>query len=86
MEEAAHRELREETNLEIEELYQIGAYGKPGRDPRGHMVSIAYLGYSEDKTTIKAMDDAKEIKWFKLSKLPELAFDHLEIIENTIIE
>lgn len=86
LEEAAHRELREETNLEIEELYQIGAYGKPGRDPRGHMVSIAYLGYSEDKTTIKAMDDAKEIKWFKLSKLPELAFDHLEIIENTIIE
>lgn len=86
LEAAAHRELKEETNLEVEELYQIGAFGTPGRDPRGHMISIAYLGYSNDTENIKAMDDAKELKWFNINNLPKLAFDHREIIEMAITE
>jgi 8-oxo-dGTP diphosphatase len=81
LEEAAHRELKEETNLEVEDLYQLGAFGAPGRDPRGHMISIAYLGYSSDVENAKAMDDAKELKWFKINALPKLAFDHKEIID-----
>lgn len=81
LEEAAHRELKEETNLEVEDLYQLGAFGAPGRDPRGHMISIAYLGYSSDVENVKAMDDAKELKWFKINDLPKLAFDHKEIID-----
>lgn len=81
LEEAAHRELKEETNLEVEDLYQLGAFGAPGRDPRGHMISIAYLGYSSDVENAKAMDDAKELKWFKINDLPKLAFDHKEIID-----
>ncbi|CCG53345.1 MutT/nudix family protein [Flavobacterium indicum GPTSA100-9 = DSM 17447] len=86
LEAAAHRELKEETNLEVEELYQIGAFGTPGRDPRGHMISIAYLGYSNDTENTKAMDDAKELKWFNINNLPKLAFDHREIIEMAITE
>lgn len=86
LEAAAHRELKEETNLEVEELYQIGAFGTPGRDPRGHMISIAYLGYSNDTENAKAMDDAKELKWFNINNLPKLAFDHREIIEMAITE
>ncbi len=81
LEEAAHRELKEETNLEVEDLYQLGAFGAPGRDPRGYMISIAYLGYSSDVENAKAMDDAKELKWFKINDLPKLAFDHKEIID-----
>lgn len=81
LEEAAHRELKEETNLEVEDLYQLGAFGAPGRDPRGHMISIAYLGYSSDVENAKAMDDTKELKWFKINDLPKLAFDHKEIID-----
>ena len=81
LEEAAHRELKEETNLEVEDLYQLGAFGAPGRDPRGHMISIAYLGYSSDVENAKVMDDAKELKWFKINDLPKLAFDHKEIID-----
>lgn len=81
LEEAAHRELKEETNLEVEDLYQLGAFGAPGRDPRGRMISIAYLGYSSDVENAKAMDDAKELKWFKINDLPKLAFDHKEIID-----
>lgn len=86
LEDAAHRELKEETNLEVEELYQIGAFGTPGRDPRGHMVSVAYLGYTNDIDDAKAMDDAKDLKWFKINNLPKLAFDHKEIIELAITE
>lgn len=81
LEEAAHRELKEETNLEVEDLYQLGAFGAPGRDPRGRMISIAYLGYSSDVENAKAMDDVKELKWFKINDLPKLAFDHKEIID-----
>ena len=81
LEEAAHRELKEETNLEVEDLYQLGAFGAPGRDPRGRMISIAYLGYSSDVENAKAMDDAKELKWFKINDLPKLASDHKEIID-----
>ena len=81
LEEAAHRELKEETNLEVEDLYQLGAFGAPGRDPRGYMISIAYLGYSSDVENAKAMDDVKELKWFKINDLPKLAFDHKEIID-----
>lgn len=86
LEAAAHRELKEETNLEVDELYQIGAFGTPGRDPRGHMISIAYLGYINETENAKAMDDAKELKWFNINNLPKLAFDHKEIIEMAVTE
>ena len=45
------------------------------------MISIAYLGYSSDVENAKRMDDAKELKWFKINDLPKLAFDHKEIID-----
>lgn len=84
LEQAARRELFEETNIETGVMTQIGAFGKPYRDPRGHMISVAYKTDLKTNQIIKAKDDAKEFKWFKINNLPELAFDHLEII-NTVI-
>ncbi|NHM01991.1 NUDIX domain-containing protein [Flavobacterium difficile] len=84
LEQAARRELFEETNIETDKMIQIGAFGKPYRDPRGHMISIAYQTYYIKNQTIQAKDDAKEVKWFSLNNLPELAFDHLEIINSII--
>lgn len=81
---AAKRELEEETQVKITELIQIGAYGKPFRDPRSHVVSIAYFGMANESTVAKASDDAKEVKWFTINNLPELAFDHIDIINDTI--
>jgi 8-oxo-dGTP diphosphatase len=82
---AAVRELFEETQIKVENLMQIGTFGKPFRDPRGHMVSVAYFGLVAEDTIAIASDDAKEAKWFSIRDLPKLAFDHLDII-NTVLK
>ena len=79
---AAKRELEEETQIKIDSLQQIGAFGKPFRDPRGHMISVAYFGEVSENTIAIASDDAKEVAWFPINELPNLAFDHQEIIEK----
>lgn len=84
LEVAAKRELEEETQIKINSLQQIGAFGAPFRDPRNHTVSVAYFGEVAENTIAIASDDAKEAQWFSLKKLPALAFDHQEIIEKTI--
>jgi 8-oxo-dGTP diphosphatase len=82
LEAAARRELKEETGLELDSMEQVQAFGKPGRDPRGHTVSIAFLSRIYSEKELKAADDAKDAQWFDLDKLLEmdLAFDHDEII------
>jgi len=77
---AAIRELLEETTIKIDHLEQIGAFGKPFRDPRHHTVSVAYFGIVPENTTAIAADDAKEATWFPIKELPKLAFDHQEIV------
>lgn len=84
LEDAAKRELLEETSIKIDKLEQIGAFGKPFRDPRHHTISIAYYGTVSDDTIAIAGDDAKEAYWFSINDLPELAFDHEEIIDKAI--
>ena len=80
LKDAAARELEEETGLKVRELEQIGAFGKPHRDPRHHTVSIAYIGFAPDSTLAVGADDAAEAKWFSVKSLPKLAFDHADIV------
>lgn len=82
LEDAAKRELFEETSIQIHSLQQLKAYGTPGRDPRGHTVSVAFIGKTDETTVARAQDDAKSVKWFPLSDLPPLAFDHREIVSD----
>ncbi|THF52958.1 NUDIX hydrolase [Flavobacterium supellecticarium] len=77
---AAIRELFEETTIKTDHLEQIGAFGKPFRDPRSHTVSVAYFGMVPENTVAIAADDAKEAAWFPIKELPKLAFDHQEIV------
>ncbi|MBW3518696.1 NUDIX hydrolase [Flavobacterium sp. NKUCC04_CG] len=84
LEVAAARELEEETSIKATELLQIGAFGKPFRDPRSHIVSIAYFTLLKEKVPAKAQDDAKEVGWFSINNLPLLAFDHAEIISTAL--
>lgn len=80
---SAYRELKEETSISDIELDQFRAYGKPGRDPRGRTISIVYFGIlKNDQQDIAAGDDAKNLQWFNINKLPELAFDHSQIISD----
>lgn len=86
LEDAAKRELEEETQIKMEQLEQLKAFGKPFRDPRSHVVSIAFTGFVSKDTQATASDDAKEVKWFSVNDLPKLAFDHDEIINFALLK
>ena len=82
---AAKRELHEETGLEIALLEQLYTTGDPGRDPRGWTISIAFLARVDAGTLQpRAGDDAAAVKWFRLNKLPKLAFDHAMLVQRAI--
>jgi 8-oxo-dGTP diphosphatase len=82
---AATRELYEETGAKGIYLDQFHAFGDPGRDPRGHSVSIAFMALVDwRKIELTASDDAAEARWFPLEQLPKLAFDHNAIIEYAL--
>lgn len=82
--ECAIRELQEETGIELEvtALHQIGAYSKVDRDPRGRTITVAYLAIIDEPVAALGQDDAAEAKWWPLNHLPELAFDHDEIMAD----
>lgn len=80
LEDAAARELKEECGIEGVELWQFRAFGAPGRDPRGHTISIGFLGIGPDALEANAGDDAREVRWHPVDALPDLAFDHDEIV------
>lgn len=82
---AALRELKEETGLEGIDIKQFHTFGEPGRDPRGHTVSVAYTGIvPTDHQRISAADDAADARWFPLNKLPHLAFDHNKMVSLAV--
>lgn len=82
VEEAAIREAREETGLDIELLGLVGVYSDPGRDPRGHVVSAAFL--AQGKGRLQSGSDARSAEVFPPEELPELAFDHDQIIKDAL--
>ena len=85
LEQAAARELAEETGLTDVELKQFKAYSEPGRDPRGHTISVVFIGQVVHNAKAIAGDDAKKVNWFNINKLPLLAFDHDEIVGEAFI-
>lgn len=81
LEEAAGRELFEETSVADVYLEQLYTFGDRGRDPRGRIMSVAYLALlRQEEFAIKASSDASGVAWWKVNDLPDLAFDHLRII------
>jgi ADP-ribose pyrophosphatase YjhB (NUDIX family) len=81
LEQAAVREAREETSLDIELVSQLGAYSDPKRDPRHHTVTVVFIARATGEPF--AADDAVEIGIFHQKNLPKpLAFDHEKIIED----
>ena len=83
-EECAIRELEEETDLKVNEIHQIGAYSKVDRDPRGRTVTVAYLAVIDNPMPVVGLDDAAKAEWWPLSALPQLAFDHDEIMKDAV--
>ena len=83
-EQCAIRELEEETGLKVSTVYQIGTYSKVNRDPRGRTITVAYIAIIDSPLEVQGRDDAAKAEWFHISDLPELAFDHEEIMSDAI--
>ena len=84
VEDAAVREAKEETGLDIELTKLVGVYSDPERDPRGHTVTVAFLSKIIGGT-LKSDSDAKDAKFIDIDELKnmELAFDHYEILKDS---
>jgi 8-oxo-dGTP diphosphatase len=81
LENAARRELKEETGVDSGELTQLHTYGDPKRDPRGRVISVVYVALVDPKKLKpRAADDAADVGWFSLLRPPKLAFDHKDIL------
>ncbi len=83
VEAAVRREVVEETGLCIEPASLVGVYSDPHRDPRGHVVSIAFLAAISSGTLVGG-SDASEARFWPLTALPALAFDHARIISDAL--
>lgn len=86
VEECVVRELEEETGLTGFKFEQLYTASKLGRDPRGRTVSVIFWSIAKINYAAKGHDDAKQASWFSVNNLPELAFDHSEIVELAINE
>ncbi len=80
LENAAVREALEETGLDVILLCQMHTYSNPQRDPRQHTISTVFIGSATG--TPQAADDAAEVGIFKQENLPQLAFDHYQILQD----
>jgi 8-oxo-dGTP diphosphatase len=80
LEQAAVREAREETGLDVELKILLGMYSDSQRDSRGHTVSAVYVASASGQPV--AMDDAKNVAVYTLDALPLLAFDHDKILRD----
>ena len=82
LEQAARRELEEETGVAGVYLEQLYTFGQPDRDPRERVITVAYYALiPSDKMHIRAASDAEAVAWFGIEEMPELAFDHADILE-----
>lgn len=85
LDDAARRELREETGVESVYLEQLYTFGELHRDPRERVVTVAYYALVNlVDHRIKATTDARNAAWFALSDLPKLAFDHDKIYDAAL--
>ena len=85
LEDAAKRELLEETGVKDVYLEQLYTFGDVNRDPRGRVLTVSYMALiNSDNVKLSASTDVVDAKWFSVKSLPQLAFDHKEILDYAI--
>lgn len=84
-ESCARREMFEETKIKLDYLKEVKSYSDVNRDPRERVVTITYCTLErKENITPEASDDARNVKWFDIDALPSLAFDHNQMIKDSI--
>jgi len=85
LDQAALRELKEETGVSDVYLEQLYSFGDPNRDPRGRVISVAYFALiAADRSPLIPGSDAVDARWWPMAKLPPLAFDHRKILDYSL--
>jgi 8-oxo-dGTP diphosphatase len=85
LEDAAKRELAEETSVRDVYLEQLYTFGDPGRDPRTRVITVVYYALIRtEQLHVRAADDAADAGWYSMFDLPSLAFDHRKILDYTL--
>ncbi|MFB9077788.1 NUDIX domain-containing protein [Flavobacterium procerum] len=86
LKDAVKRELKEETNVDVDYFEQLFTFGDDvERDPRNRVISVAYFALVDpSKLEIKADSDAEKVQWFKIDEIPKLAFDHNIILKQAV--
>lgn len=82
LEQACIRELEEETLLKVDKMTQFRTYDAIDRDPRHRTISVVFSTELKTKEKVKGSDDAAQAQWFSINDLPELAFDHKNILDD----
>lgn len=80
LEQACIRELKEETGLEVQQMKQFKTFDAIDRDPRHRTISVVHSVQLSEKQSVKGGDDAVHAEWFPIDNLPELGFDHEQIL------
>ena len=84
LDQAALRELKEETGVSDVYLEQLYSFGKPDRDPRGRVITVAYFALISPDRKLTAGTDAAAAAWYNIDDLPPLAFDHATIVNYAL--
>ncbi|MDP2628962.1 MAG: NUDIX domain-containing protein [Nanoarchaeota archaeon] len=85
LEDAAKRELEEETGVKDVYLEQLFSFGDPKRDPRGRVITITYMALvNSENIKLRATTDVSDAKWFSAKKTLQLAFDHKKILDYAL--
>jgi 8-oxo-dGTP diphosphatase len=82
LEQACMRELEEETGLRLKQMMQFKTYDAIDRDPRHRTISVVHSVELKEKQAVKGGDDAARAEWFSIDNLPELGFDHKQILSE----
>lgn len=83
-EQCAMRELTEETGMSVTDVVQVGAYSRVDRDPRGRTVGIAFMAIIDSPQCVQGQDDAAKAQWWYVDELPDLAFDHGDMMQDAL--
>lgn len=82
LEDACKRELKEETGLEVQKMEQFKTFDAIDRDPRHRTISVVFSAQLPEKREVTGGDDAARAEWFPVNDLPDLGFDHEEILRE----